>query len=85
MILGQLESYLSKIEIRSISHTLYQDEVQMDQRFKCKKNENKEGLDKPQENNFQPQNRKVHSNYDIKPKAIKKNKKTYIQLHKISS
>lgn len=38
------------------------------------KNENK-GPDKPQENNFQPQNRKVHSNYDIKPKAIKQLKR----------
>lgn len=39
------------------------------------RSENKEGVDKPWENNFQPQNRKGHSDYHIKPKTIKKNTK----------
>lgn len=37
MVLGQVESRLSKNEIVSLSQTVCQDEFQMDQRFICKK------------------------------------------------
>lgn len=67
MLLGQLKNHLSENEIISVSHTLYQDEFQMDQRFKCIK---KKERTRQTMGELERQNRKGHSTR--KPKSHKR-------------
>ena len=66
MILVKLGSHL-KIKVGAISHTLYQDEFQMDQRFKCIK---KKERTRQTMGELERQNRKGHSTR--KPKSHKR-------------
>ena len=36
MVLGKLDSYMSKNEIRTFSNTIHKNKLKMDQRLKCK-------------------------------------------------